>query len=106
MPFPWTEHYAYYASPLKMFEYMAGNRPVVASELPVVTEVLEHGRDALLVPPDDAPALANAIGRLIDDTALGARLAAAAFAKVQTRSWAARAESILSFMAARIAGGK
>ncbi|MCD4704618.1 glycosyltransferase, partial [bacterium] len=34
MPFPYTKHYAYYMSPLKMFEYMASQRPIIATKLP------------------------------------------------------------------------
>ncbi|HPN81665.1 MAG TPA: glycosyltransferase, partial [bacterium] len=42
MPFPWTEHYAYFMSPLKMFEYLAAKRPIVASDLPTIREILDE----------------------------------------------------------------
>ncbi len=60
-----------------LFEYLATGKPVVASRVGVVPEVLEDGKTALLVPAGDAGALARAIGRLLDDGALGSKLGAA-----------------------------
>lgn len=70
MPFPWTEHFAYYASPMKLFEYMASRRAIVASDLPSTAEVVTHETSALLYPPGDAKALSAALLRLLDDPAL------------------------------------
>jgi len=50
MPFPWTEHFAYYASPLKLFEYMAAGRAILSSDLPSTAEVVTNEESALLVP--------------------------------------------------------
>jgi glycosyltransferase involved in cell wall biosynthesis len=60
--------------PLKVLEYAACGRPVVASNLPVVRELLREDRDALLVPPDAPLALATAVLRLLEDERLRARL--------------------------------
>ena len=68
----------FFGSPTKLFEYMAMGRGIVASRLDQIGEVLEDGRTALLVPPADANALADALARLIRDPALGAALGAAA----------------------------
>ncbi len=96
MPFPWTQHFAYYASPVKLFEYMASGRPLVATNLPAVAEVIQDGEDALLVPPGDAPALTAALLRLREDAALRQGLAANARAKVLANyTWATRARRIL-----------
>ncbi len=96
MPFPWTQHFAYYASPVKLFEYMASGRPLVATRLPAVSEVLRDGENALLVPPDDAAALAAALRRLQQDPTLRERLAVAARAKVLAcHTWDVRARRIL-----------
>jgi glycosyltransferase involved in cell wall biosynthesis len=83
-----------FTSPLKLFEYMAAGRPIVASDLPSIREVLHHEVDALLVPPGDPAALAAAIERLITDPALSARLAAAALAAAPAYSWDRRAERL------------
>lgn len=96
MPFPFTPHFAYYASPIKLFEYMASRRPLIASNLPSIAEVVTDGESALLTPPADAEALADAIRRLRDDPALRQRLADAAYGLVMDRyTWDARAKAIL-----------
>jgi len=95
MPFPWTEHFAYYASPIKLFEYMAAGRAVVASDLPSTAEVVTHEESALLVPPGDVDALRAAIVRLRDDPALRERLGhRAREIALATYTWDARAHSI------------
>lgn len=96
MPFPWTTHFAHYASPIKLFEYMAAERAIVASDLPSTAEVVRDGETALLYPPSDVPALTEALRRLRDDAALRQRLGAAAQAEVMAHyTWAARARMIL-----------
>jgi glycosyltransferase-like protein len=62
---------------LAVLEAMSARLPVVASDLPVFREYLRPGRDALMVPVDDAAALAAALGRVLDDNALADRLRAA-----------------------------
>jgi glycosyltransferase involved in cell wall biosynthesis len=80
-----------YTSPLKLFEYLALGKPIVASDLPSIREVLSDGRTALLVPPGDAAALGCAISRLVSDPELGDDLGAAALALAPAFSWDARA---------------
>lgn len=98
MPFPWTEHFAYYASPIKLFEYMAAGRAIIASDLPSTAEVLRHEETALLVPPGDVDALARAIRRLHADLALRDRLGTQAQVEVQHYTWQARAARIRSLV--------
>jgi glycosyltransferase involved in cell wall biosynthesis len=83
-----------FTSPLKLFEYMAARRPIVASDLPAIGEVLQHDRTALLVKPGDPDALAAGVQRLLDDTALGEALADAAFADVAEYAWDRRAAQL------------
>ncbi len=80
-----------YTSPLKLFEYLALGRPIVASDSTAIREVLRDGDTALLVPPGEPQALADALMRLSRDGALAARLAAAAKALSASYSWEARA---------------
>jgi glycosyltransferase involved in cell wall biosynthesis len=96
-PSPWTPHFAYYSSPMKLFEYMASQRAIVASDLPSTAEVVKDGETALLYPSGDAAALAAAIIRLRDNPALRSQLAVAAYEEVMAHyTWAARAQAILA----------
>ena len=81
-------------SPIKMFEAMAAGRPIIASDLPTIREVLEHERTALLVQPDDCDAWVDAIQRLRRDRSLAVMLARNALAESRNYSWVARAEGI------------
>lgn len=58
-----------------VLEAMAAGLPVIVSSIPALTEVVEHERTGLLVPPGDADALAAAMQRLAGDDALATRLA-------------------------------
>jgi len=58
------------AQGLSILEAMALSRPVVASAVGGIPEMIEDGRTGLLVPSHDAPALAAAITRLLTDHAL------------------------------------
>jgi glycosyltransferase involved in cell wall biosynthesis len=100
MPFPSNEHFAYYASPLKLFEYLAAGRAIVASALPSLSEVVKHGETALLVAPDDAGALASAIARLRDDPPLRERLEVAARGLATGFAWKVRAARVLAALSA------
>jgi glycosyltransferase involved in cell wall biosynthesis len=92
-----------YTSPLKLFEYLAMGRPIVASDLPSIREVLTHEHTALLVPAGDAGAMAAAIRRLVDDPALADRLASNARALAPRYSWDARAARLESALVAAAA---
>ncbi|HEX5473712.1 MAG TPA: glycosyltransferase family 4 protein [Vicinamibacterales bacterium] len=83
-----------FTSPLKLFEYMAAGRPIVAADLPSIREVLQPDVNAVLVPPGDARAIAAGVRRLADDRTLAERLAARALSDVSQYSWAARAQRL------------
>jgi glycosyltransferase involved in cell wall biosynthesis len=67
--------------PIKLLEYMACARPIVASNLPVVRELVRPDVEALLFTPDDAHDLARCLLTLLDDFALAERLAQNAAAR-------------------------
>lgn len=96
MPHPHTTQFAYYTSPLKLFEYMASHAAIVASDLPAWSDVLTNKENALLVPPSDIDALATAIQILHDEPSLSVPLAENAYQRVMSNyTWSARAEKIL-----------
>jgi glycosyltransferase involved in cell wall biosynthesis len=76
-----------YACPLKIFDYMAAGRAIVAPDQPNIRELLEHGRTALLFDPADPAALWQAITRLARDPALRQQLGANARQELETRDY-------------------
>jgi len=102
-----------YASPLKVLEYMAAGRAVVAPDQPNLRELLADGRTALLFDPGAQPpgaAMWRAVARLVADPALRARLGAAAQAEIVARdlTWPGNARRIVALAQAEIAqaGGR
>jgi glycosyltransferase involved in cell wall biosynthesis len=87
-----------WTSPLKLFEYLAAGRPIVASDVQAVRGVLVHDSNALLGAPEDVAGLRDSIRRLLADPALAGRLAAAARQTARGHTWAARAGSILEMI--------
>jgi glycosyltransferase involved in cell wall biosynthesis len=61
--------------PNKVFQALACGVPVVTADTPAARELLADGESALLVPPDDAQALAEAVRRLAEDPSLARHLA-------------------------------
>jgi len=57
-------------SPLKLFEYMSSGKAVIASAIGQIIDVIQDGKNGLLVPPGDVSALSDAIIKLIQDTTL------------------------------------
>ena len=55
-----------FTSPLKLFEYMAAAKPVVAPALPNIAEIVRDGETGLLFPPGNVEAMASQVLRLID----------------------------------------
>ena len=97
-PFPDFEHYRFFMSPLKIFEYMAAGVPMIVSDLPSLREVLSE-RTAAFIPPADASALAAKVQELRAHPDAARTMAVAAQEDARTRfSWRARAEGILSFI--------
>lgn len=82
-----------HTSPLKLFEYMASERPIVASDLPSVREVLDE-ETAFLVEPDSPTALSDGITAALADSDDAARRASAARAAVEQYTWQSRANRI------------
>ena len=78
-----------------IFEYLAAGRPLIASRVGVVPEVLTDGEHAVLVPGGDGPALAAALERLLADPALATRVGQGGRRLVESRYSGARVASAL-----------
>jgi glycosyltransferase involved in cell wall biosynthesis len=87
-----------YASPLKLFEYMAMDRAIVAPDQPNIREVLTDGVDALLFEPGNPGDFRAALIRLVRDPALRGKLGAAAGRTIRERelTWDGNARRIVS----------
>jgi glycosyltransferase involved in cell wall biosynthesis len=85
---------------LKLFEYMASQRPIIASDLPSLREVLGE-TNATLVPADDPAALAKAMRSLDPAAAATKARVQRAYELVRTNTWQDRAKRIMAFLEAR-----
>jgi glycosyltransferase involved in cell wall biosynthesis len=89
----------FFGSPTKLFEYMSMAKPVIASRLGQIAEVIRDGENGLLVEPRDAAALARAIDRLMREESLRRHLGAGARQTVIERyTWRHNASRVFDAM--------
>ncbi|MEY7849469.1 glycosyltransferase family 4 protein [Natrarchaeobius sp. A-rgal3] len=93
---PYTESSRPWVSPLKLFEYMAAGRPIIASDREVLKEVLVDGENALLFEKGNAESLRNQIERVLESNALATNLGTKARQESKRYTWKKRAERIVS----------
>lgn len=88
------------ASPIKVGEYLAAGRPVVASRVCELDTWLKHGEDIWFCAPGDQQSLAEAIAQVLTDVDLAGKLAANGQKKAHQvcdyRAWASRVETALN----------
>ena len=83
-----------YASPLKLFEYMAAGKPIVASDLQSIREILRHGQNACLVRAGDDAALSDGLSHVLGDRSFAERIAQTAYDEASLYTWDRRAERL------------
>jgi glycosyltransferase involved in cell wall biosynthesis len=90
-----------YCCPMKIIEYLALGKPVLAPAQDNIRELLEDGLDAILFEPGDAGAMATSLRRLTSSPELVARLTANACQSVERRGflWTRNAERVVGFIA-------
>lgn len=87
---------ARWMSPMKMFEYLSAGRAILSSDLPVLREVLQHERNALLLDPEDPGAWIGAFRRLQSDSTLRRSLGDRAQRDfLRHHTWSARAQRVV-----------
>jgi glycosyltransferase involved in cell wall biosynthesis len=86
-----------YTSPLKLFEYMAAGRPIVASDLSSIREIL-NDKNAVLVVPNNPHMLAGGIRKILEDQEFAGQLVSQGFSDVHNYSWEKRTDKILNFI--------
>jgi glycosyltransferase involved in cell wall biosynthesis len=86
-----------HGSPIKIFEYMAMGKAVVAPAYAPIEEIIEHDRNGILFQPRNEAELRRALGRLLDDPNLRRRLGSNARRDVfEGHTWQKNVETVLS----------
>lgn len=94
MPFPDLPHYRHHMSPLKMFEYMAADRPLVTSDLPTVRDVLSE-TNAVFCEPGSVESFAESLRWIADNREDAAKRSKAALELVKHHTWEERMRRVL-----------
>lgn len=103
---PYTEHItikggtkaAEFTSPMKLFEYMAAGKPIVAAAIPSVADILKDGENCAMTAPGNARGFARTVRRCLDDKGFSEKMGRAARQKVGEYTWENRVLKILSFV--------
>ncbi len=101
-PYPQLDNF--YFSPLKIFEYLAAGKPIVASSIGQIPDLLTHEENALLVPAGNVSELSAAIIRLKNDANLRTKISEQALRDATSKhSWNSRLDDVESiFQIAKI----
>lgn len=89
--------------PMKTYAYLAAGRAILAPDLPDLREVLNHGENAWLIPPNDGQAASTALLNLANDLTLCETLGTAALKSSALYTWDVRAQKIIDFLQERLA---
>lgn len=96
---PYAEHEAFYFSPIKLFEYLAAARPVVAADIGDIAHCVRPGETGFLYPPGDATELAAAIRTVLQSQEAAAGLARAGRSHVcEHHTWAGNARRVVELV--------
>lgn len=98
-PYPAAEDH--YFSPLKLYEYLAMGRPVLASDIGQTSELLSGSEAAMLLPPGDPDALTEALRHLRADPSRRATMAAAAAVEGARHDWTRNAARVVELALGR-----
>ena len=87
-----------FTSPLKLFEYMAAGKPIVATGVPSVLEILSPGENSIVTPPDDEGEFIRALGLVLADSELSAYISESARSDAVGYTWEKRVEKIVEMV--------
>lgn len=102
-PYPALENFYY--SPLKLFEYMAAGRAVVASRTGQVAQIIRHRANGLLYEPGDRSGLLKCLCELRNDPALGEELGRNARKACEEFTWERNAARVIEWVRPRVLRG-
>ena len=86
-------------APMKLSEYAAMARPIIAPDYPNIRELFAEREEILLVPPDDTGALAQAVRSLVADPPMARRIGRAAQRRVSGYTWEQAVDRLLRRLA-------
>ena len=93
-----SSEYSYkHTSPMKLFEYMASQKPIIASKTPAIEQIVSKN-EVEFYEPDNAEDLADAISRVLENQSESQKKSQNAHEKVQEFTWNKRAKSVLKFI--------
>ena len=99
MPYNLKVHYRVMdvktTSPMKLFEYMASKRPIITSDIPAISKIVEHQKSALLAEPNNVDQIVRFILELLGDRKKSMQISTNAFEAVKKYEWKNRCERIL-----------
>lgn len=90
-----------YGNPMKVYEYMAMGKVVVAPDMPTITEIATHDRDSYLFARENVEAMAAALTRLVEDRGLRERLGSEGVRTAAQHTWLRRGQTIQEALFAR-----
>ena len=93
---PYARKEPFHNSAMKIFEYMAMAKPVIASAQGQIKDIINHGENGLLIEPDDSDSLAKAILMLVGNRDMMREMGEKARASVESYTWEANARKILA----------
>ena len=82
---------------MKLFEYMASGRPILAPDLPSTREVV-NDQSAVLVDPDDPSAYIDGLKKILSNHEFAQQIAQCALHEVESFTWDKRARNIIHFL--------
>src|SRR3989344_556697 len=92
-----TEYLYKHTSPMKLFEYIAYRRPIVASKTPAIEQIVSDN-EVIFYEPDNANDFANAILYVLENIQESQKKSQNAYEKVKEFSWEKRARGVLKFI--------
>lgn len=95
-PYPALDEF--YFSPLKVFEYLAMGKTVVASDIGQLNEIMEHGKNGILVESGEAVQLAEQLEFLYLDPIIRKRFGRAAARRAKAFAWIENAKIVVDFL--------
>ena len=102
---PYAPSANFYLSPMKIREYVAMRKPIVASDVPQIAKTIRDNVDGLLARPGDEKDLASKIAVMLDDAALRDRLARTGHERWAGKlSWLNCARRVLDAMKGKVGG--